>query len=110
VRHIRALEFLPPSASREAGTAWIVHIACAFLCTVGDDFIEPIDQLGVAAAMFNQAVQSITAVASTLVASDPQKIELANQINEGNCTIAGASRAPRGWLSLPNHQIGEQTS
>jgi hypothetical protein len=34
-------------------------------------------------------VQSITAVTPALVASDPQHIELADQISEDDCAIAG---------------------
>jgi hypothetical protein len=36
------------SYSTKASTAWIVHIVRLLLRTVGRDFIEPVDQLGVA--------------------------------------------------------------
>ena len=54
------------------------------------DFIKPIDQLGVATTTLDQAVQSVTAIASALVASHAQQVELADQISEDDRAIAGA--------------------
>ena len=51
--------------------------------------IEPIDELGIATTALDQAVQSVTDVPPALVASDPQQIELADQISEDDCAVAG---------------------
>jgi hypothetical protein len=42
----------------------------------------------------NQTVQSVTAIASALVASNAQHIELADQISKDDCTVAGHSCSP----------------
>jgi hypothetical protein len=55
-----------------------------------------IDEFGIATTTLNQAVHSITAVASALVAGDPQEIELADQISKDDCAISGVSRKSSG--------------
>ena len=42
-----------PRQVRKARTAWIIHIVRLLLRTVASDFIEPIDQLGVASAFLD---------------------------------------------------------
>src|SRR5262249_29625155 len=45
-----------------------------------------------ATTTLDHAVQSVTAITPALVASHPQQIELADQISEDDCAIAGHKR------------------
>jgi hypothetical protein len=56
--------------------------------TVGCKFIEPIDHLGITAALIDEARQPVTAVAPAFLAGDSYQIELADQIREDDCAIA----------------------
>lgn len=49
------------------------------LRAIGSDLIEPIDQLGIAAALRNETVQSITTIAPALLTTHAQHIELADE-------------------------------
>ena len=59
------------------------------LRAIGSDLIEPIDQLGIAAALRNETVQSITTIAPALLTTHAQDIELADEIAEDDCAVAG---------------------
>ena len=59
------------------------------LWALGCQFIEPINELGIAATLLNEAVQSVAAVALALVATHAQHIELADEIAEYDGTVAG---------------------
>jgi hypothetical protein len=54
----------------------------AILFGRGCEFIKPIDELGIAATVLDEAMQSIRAVAPTFLASNAHKIGLADQISE----------------------------
>ena len=51
--------------------------------------VEPIDQLGIATTFFDETIHRITAVAPALFASNAQHIELADEIAEYDCAVAG---------------------
>ena len=70
-------------------TAWIVHVVCNLLGAVGGDFTEPVDQLGIAATLLDQTIKTITTRARALLTVDVQHIELADQITEYDCAVAG---------------------
>ena len=55
----------------------------------GCQFIEPIDELGVAATLLDESIQPITAIAPALGAGHAQHIELADEIAEYDCAVAG---------------------
>ena len=50
---------------------------------------EPIGELGIAATLLDEAVQSVTTIAPALVAGDAQHIELTDEVAEDGCTVAG---------------------
>jgi hypothetical protein len=64
-------------------------VVCNLFRAVGCKFTEPIDHLGITATLIDEASQTTTAVAPALVASDPYQIELADQIREDDCAVAG---------------------
>jgi hypothetical protein len=70
-------------------TAWIIHVACDLLRTISGQFIEPIDDLAIAATPLDETIQPITAVASALLTTHAQHIELADEIAEDDCAVAG---------------------
>jgi hypothetical protein len=59
------------------------------LRTIGGDFIEPIDQLGVASAFFNQMLHPIATSAAAFGTVDIQHVKFADEITEYDCAIAG---------------------
>jgi hypothetical protein len=59
------------------------------LWTLGSQLIEPIDELGVAATLTNEAGQDIVAIAPALLTTHAQHIELADEIAEDDCAVAG---------------------
>jgi hypothetical protein len=67
----------------------IAPIASGFLRTIGGEFTEPIDNLGITATGFNQPIQAIAAGALALAASHAQYIELADEIAEYDGAVAG---------------------
>ena len=81
-----------PSQILAPGIAWIIHFVRNLLRALGRKFIEPINELGVAATLLNQTVQPITTIAPTLVAAHAQHIELADEIAECDCAVAGHPR------------------
>jgi len=74
LKHLRQL--------RAPCTARIIHIVCNLLRALGCQFIEPIEDLGIAAPLINETAQAIAAVTLALVAIDAQHIELADEIAE----------------------------
>ena len=67
---------------RAPRTAWVIHVVRNLLWAVGCDFIEPVDQLGIAASVVNQPLQGIAASASAFLTVDVQHIEFADQVTE----------------------------
>jgi hypothetical protein len=59
-------------------TARIVHVVRNVLWAVGCKFIEPIDHLGIAATLIDEARQSVKAVTPALFTSNAQHNELAD--------------------------------
>jgi hypothetical protein len=51
--------------------------------------IQPIDDLAVATTIINQALHLIAAVAATLVTGHAQQVELAGEVAEDDCAVAG---------------------
>ena len=72
--------------------AWIVHVVCNVLWAVGCKFIEPIDHLGIAAPLINEASQSVTAITPALITAHAQHIEL-NAVQD-NAPLTGADDGP----------------
>jgi hypothetical protein len=81
-----------------------------FLRAVGGQFIQPVDDLAVTGAPFDQTGKPIIPSAVTLGARHPQAIELAEQIAEYDCAVAGHGpylpMLPRA-LRCMSHRIGE---
>jgi hypothetical protein len=71
------------------------------LGAVGGDFSKPIDHLGIAASIMDQASNTIAACAFALVANDPQRTKLAGEITENDGAIGGHIQRDR-W---PNRYI-----
>src|SRR5262249_12913335 len=74
---------------RTPRSAPVTHIMCRLLRAVGGDFVEPIDDLCVAATLFDQTLHLIATGAAALGAVDIKHIELADQIAEDDCAVAG---------------------
>ena len=68
--------------------ASIVHVVRSLLRALGRQFIQPINELGIAATLLNEAAQSITSIAPAFVAGHAQHIELADEIAEYDCAVA----------------------
>jgi len=51
--------------------------------------IQPIDDLAVAATISDQALHLIAARTTTLIARHPKVIELADEVAEDDCAVAG---------------------
>jgi hypothetical protein len=79
-------------------TAWIIHIECNLLRAFGCQFIEPIDELGIAATLTNETGEDIAAIPPTLFAGDAQHIELTDEIAEEDCAVAGHHTSPDGLI------------
>ena len=79
-------------------TASIVHVVCSLLRTLGRQFIEPINELGITAALLNETAQAVTTIAPALVAGDAQHIEFADEIAEDGCAVAGHHMLPDGLI------------
>jgi hypothetical protein len=75
-------------------TAWVIHVTSNLLRAGGCEFIKPIDELGIAATVLDEAMQSKRAVAPTFLASNAHKIGLADQISEDDGTVAGHNLSP----------------
>jgi hypothetical protein len=52
-------------------------------------FIEPIDDLGLAATLIDEATDPIATGAATLVTSHAQQVEPAGEVAEYDCAVAG---------------------
>jgi hypothetical protein len=64
--------------------------SCYFpLWTLGSQFIDPINELGIGAALTNEAEEDIAAIPATLLTGHPQYVELADEIAEDDCAFAG---------------------
>jgi hypothetical protein len=74
---------------RALRTARVIHVAGNLLRAFGGQFIEPIDDLGAPAPLIDETGQTIAAVSPTLAASHAQHIELADEITEDDCAVAG---------------------
>jgi hypothetical protein len=48
--------------SRAPRRAWIVHVARNLLRALGCKFIEPIDDLGIAATLLNETIEPVTTI------------------------------------------------
>jgi hypothetical protein len=70
-------------------TAWIIHVVCNLLRALGSQFIEPIDELGIAATVTNETGHDIAAIPRTFLTSDAQHFGLAEEIAEDDCAVAG---------------------
>lgn len=71
-----------------ARTAWIIHIVCNLLRALGGQFIEPINELGIAAPLVDKPGEAIAAISPALLAGHAQHIELADEIAEDDCAVA----------------------
>ena len=69
---------------------------CSLLRTLGRQFIEPINELGIAATLLDETARAVTTIAPALVAGDAQHIELADEIAEYDCAVAGHHTSPDG--------------
>jgi len=69
--------------------AWIIHIVGNLLRAVGCEFIQPIDDFAVAASLFDQALHLIATGAGAFGAMDIKHVELAGEITEDDCAVAG---------------------
>ena len=69
--------------------ARIIHVVRNLLRAFGCKLTEPIDELCIATTLLNETVQPITTVAPTFLTGDAQHIELANEITEYDCAVAG---------------------
>jgi hypothetical protein len=91
IRH-RLLAHLALQHSRQIPapcTTRIIHIAGLFLRTVSGQFIEPIDDLAITATLIDEAGEAVAAIAPALLTTHAQQIELANEIAEDDCAVAG---------------------
>ena len=86
-RQLRVLKH--PRQIRAPRTAWIIHVVRNLLRALGCQFIEPINELGIAATLLNETVQAITTIAPALLTGHAQHIELADEIAEYDCAVAG---------------------
>jgi len=59
------------------------------LRALGRQFIEPIDELGIAATLINETFQAVTTIAPARATTHAQCIELAEEIAECDCAVAG---------------------
>jgi hypothetical protein len=55
--------------------------------------IQPIDKFAVTATLVDQLGQAITAIAPAFLTGHAQHIELANEIAEDDCAVAGHQRS-----------------
>ncbi|MGA7737819.1 MAG: hypothetical protein WCB22_20580, partial [Pseudolabrys sp.] len=74
---------------RTLRTTRIIHVAGNLLWAFGGQFIEPINELGIASTLLDETAQAVTTIAPALVAGDAQQIELADEIAEYGCAVAG---------------------
>ena len=81
LQHLRQL--------RTLRTARIVHVVRNLLRALGCKFIEPINEHGVPATLLDETAQAVTTIAPTLFAGDAQHIELADEVAEDGCAVAG---------------------
>jgi hypothetical protein len=72
-------------------TARIIHVAGNLLRAFGCKFIQPINELGIAAAVTNETGEDIAAIPLTFLTRDTQHFELAGEIAEDGCAVAGHS-------------------
>jgi len=86
-----------PRQIRAAYPALIVHIGRTLLRTVGNYLIEPIDDLAVAAPLFNQTLHLIAAGVLALGTINVEHIELADEVSEDDGVIAGHWRYFPAW-------------
>ncbi|MGC1950023.1 MAG: hypothetical protein WA679_21060 [Pseudolabrys sp.] len=59
------------------------------LRALGGKFIDPIKELCITATLLDETAQAVTTIAPALVAGDAQHIELADEIAEVGCAVAG---------------------
>ena len=71
---------------------------CAiFLWAVGGDLAKPVDQLCLPATLLNQTIKTVATGATALLTVDVQHIELADEITENDCAVAGHSEINIAW-------------
>jgi len=86
-----------PRQIRAPCAVLVIHLVRAFLWTVAGNLIEPINHFGIAATIIDQAGQAIAASAAALLTGHPQHVELADQITEDDCAVAGYAGATLGY-------------
>lgn len=69
--------------------AWVVPVMRALLRAVGSDLVEPVNHLGVTAAVVDKVLQVIAAGAAALYAVNVHDVELADQVGEDDRALAG---------------------
>jgi len=74
---------------RTLRAAGIISYCGNLFRALGCQFIEPINDLGIAAALIDETRETIATIAPTWTASHAQDVELADQITEYDCTFAG---------------------
>ena len=62
-------------------TAWIIHVVCNLLRALGCQFIEPIDDLAIAATVTNETGEDIATIPPTFLTSDAQHFGLADEVS-----------------------------
>ena len=85
-----------PSPNPAPSTARIIHVAGNLLQALGCKFIEPINELCITATLLDETVQLITAIAPALLTGYSQHIELADEIAEDDCAVAGHAHRRQG--------------
>ena len=62
-------------------TAWIIHIVRNLLRALGCQFIEPIDELGIAATFLDEPRKEVATISTAFGAVHAQHIELADEMS-----------------------------
>ncbi|MGB8140654.1 MAG: hypothetical protein WCF52_09215, partial [Pseudolabrys sp.] len=73
--------------------------------TIGGNLVEKIDDPSIGAVIFNQAIEPIATGPATFITGYAQHIELAGEIAEYDCAIAGhglfsSAKLPPDWSIL----------
>ena len=88
----RTWKSLPTAPSANPGTSHRIdrsYCALIFFRAAGGDLTQPVNELGVTATIIDQALHLIATVAAALGTGHAQAIELAEQITEYDCAVAG---------------------
>ena len=67
----------------------IIHIVRNLLRAVGSLFIEPIDELGIAATFLDEPREEVATISAAFGTVHAQHIELADEVAEDDCAVAG---------------------